>query len=55
MYCKKCGNEVNDSAAFCKKCGYRFQTGDKPADVQARASVKASVRPSAVKVKPAAA
>lgn len=55
MYCKKCGNKVNDSAAFCKKCGYRFQTGDKPADVQARASVKASVRPSPVRVKPAAA
>lgn len=52
MYCKKCGNEVNDSAAFCKKCGYRFQTGDKPADVQARASAKASVSPSPVKVKP---
>ena len=55
MYCKKCGNEVNDSAAFCKKCGYRFQTGDKPAEVQARASVKASVSPSPVRVKPAAA
>ena len=55
MYCKKCGNKVNDSAAFCKKCGYRFQTGDKPADVQARASAKASVRPSPVRVKPAAA
>lgn len=55
MYCKKCGNKVNDSAAFCKKCGYRFQTGDKPADVQARASVKASVRSSPVRVKPAAA
>ncbi len=55
MYCKKCGNEVNDSAAFCKKCGYRFQTGDKPAEVQARASAKASVSPSPVKVKPAAA
>lgn len=55
MYCKKCGNEVNDSAAFCKKCGYRFQTGDKPAEVQARASAKASVSPSPVRVKPAAA
>ena len=55
MYCKKCGNEVNDSAAFCKKCGYRFQTGDKPAEVQTRASAKASVSPSPVKVKPAAA
>lgn len=55
MYCKKCGNEVNDSAAFCKKCGYRFQTGDKPAGVQARASVRASVSPSPVRVTPAAA
>ena len=21
MYCKKCGNQIDEGAAFCKKCG----------------------------------
>ena len=25
MFCKKCGNEVNDGAAFCPKCGAKIE------------------------------
>ena len=27
MYCKNCGNEVMDGAAFCTKCGFALNSG----------------------------
>lgn len=27
MFCPKCGNELNDSANFCRKCGLKIQKG----------------------------
>ena len=24
MFCSKCGNQVNDGAIFCCKCGYKL-------------------------------
>lgn len=29
MFCNKCGNELNDGAKFCPKCGASFQTTEK--------------------------
>ncbi|MBO5411430.1 MAG: zinc ribbon domain-containing protein, partial [Clostridia bacterium] len=25
MYCQKCGNEVNENAAFCGSCGAKIE------------------------------
>ena len=27
MFCPKCGNQVQDGAAFCSQCGFRFSEG----------------------------
>ena len=32
MYCRKCGNELNDSAKFCNKCGINLITGEQNED-----------------------
>ena len=29
MYCKNCGNEINESAVACMKCGFAKGNGDK--------------------------
>ena len=29
MYCKNCGNEMNENAAACMSCGFAKGTGDK--------------------------
>lgn len=29
MYCSKCGNEIEDSAKFCPKCGEKFEKVEK--------------------------
>lgn len=34
MYCKKCGSEIDDSAAFCKNCGAAQQTENSPVIVK---------------------
>ena len=26
MYCKKCGNKIEDDAKFCTKCGFKIET-----------------------------
>ncbi|HNQ14245.1 MAG TPA: zinc ribbon domain-containing protein [Pyrinomonadaceae bacterium] len=31
MYCSSCGNEINDTLNFCKRCGKRLEKGVDPA------------------------
>lgn len=32
MYCRKCGKEINDTAAFCRYCGEKVENQGSPAD-----------------------
>ena len=33
MFCKKCGEEINDEAVVCPKCGCAVEENKKPAEI----------------------
>ena len=39
MYCVKCGNEVNDNAMFCNKCGAKIEIKQENSDVNKNISI----------------
>ena len=46
MFCYKCGQKLNDNAAFCHKCGTRVQTVGDPISVQENGTPKHSMHSS---------
>ena len=56
MFCKFCGNQIDDNSVFCSKCGKTLQAGDSAGqgDIPAQTPIVAPQIPAAPPQVPAA-